>query len=142
MTSDIQSPADMLADLLKQNGIEGIDTSKIEVTDILSNLSGKMDRLGEVMNTLRDAADKGDNDAFTGALEELMTLAGLDLGAFDLGMIAPDGALEGVFDAFGIEGGLDGMGFAEVIDHGLMTVQGSQTTVDLSKWADLWDDIA
>ncbi len=142
MTGDLQSPADMLADLLKQSGIEGIDTSKIEVTDILANLSGKMDQLGEIMNTLRGAAEKGDSNAFTDALTELMVLAGLDLGSFDLGTLPTDVTLDNVFESLGITGGMDGMGFVEVIDQTISVIHGSETTVDLSKWIDMWDDIA
>ncbi len=142
MTGDLQSPSDMLADLLKQSGIEGIDTSKIEVTDILANLSGKMDQLGEIMNTLRGAAEKGDSNAFTDALTELMVLAGLDLGSLDLGTLPTDVTLDNVFESLGITGGMDGMGFVEVIDQTISVIHGSETTIDLSKWSDLWDDIA
>lgn len=140
MTGDLTSPSDMMADLLKRSGIEGIDTDSVAITDLLARLGDQMGKVADLVGALKGAAAAGDADAFAGALARLMDLAGLDATALEGALTAPEMVQDGVFEAYGIDGGLDGLtklaqaqedAWVEVIQDG---------RIDWSDLVRTWDD--
>lgn len=143
VTGDLQSPAALLADLLGRADVFGIDTSSIEITDILGKLSDNMGKVADLVGALQSAAKTGDSAAFGGALADLMKLAGLD-GALDGLTTAPQDVLQdNIFNAFGLDGGLEGGFWFEVLQGEAQVEAISDGRIDWSELVKAWnDDIA
>lgn len=140
MTGSLPSPAASLAQLLKANGIDGIDTSSIAVTDILGKLSDNLGKVTDLVNALQGAAETGDTAGFDGALADLMALAGVDPAALKDAGMAPQTVLDGICASLDIAGGMDGMAHLDAMQEaGLVTVL--TDWVFLSTHGNLnWDD--
>jgi hypothetical protein len=138
--SALPSPADMLTDLLKKNGIEGIDTSSVEITDILARLSDNMGKATDIVTSMQDAAKSGDDGAFNSALASLMDLAGLDAALFDLSGPVPETMLENVLNAFGIEGGLEGFANLTILQDERHVEAIEDGRIDWAEYVKVWTD--
>jgi hypothetical protein len=141
MTDTLQSPAEMVASLLGKAGVAGVDPTSVEITDLLGRLSDNMGKVTDLMGALTGAAQSGDTGMFESALSDLMNLAGLDAFGFDLATPSPQDVLAGVFDAFGIAGGLEGAAYEAAVQdagHVPMTVE---MVLDMSAWVSTWGDI-
>ncbi|MCB6178173.1 hypothetical protein LHP98_08520 [Rhodobacter sp. Har01] len=140
MTDTLQSPAEMMASLLGKAGVQGVDPTSVEITDLLGRLSDNMGKVTDLVGTVTGAAKSGDTGMFESATAELMKLAGLDGFEFDFGTPAPQDLMDGVFDAFGIAGGLDGAAYKEAMHDPDYLVTITEATTELSAWVSAWGD--
>ena len=140
MTGSLQSPSDMFSDLLAKAGVEGIDTSSVEVTDILGKLSDNMGKVAELVGALKGAAQAGDSKGFGTTLAELQKLAGIDTALLDNADHSPQEFMDNVFQAFGIAGGQDGAAFWEAAQDGYHVLSTDEPDYVITAWFSTSDD--